>query len=165
MMTDEETYTAYHEAGHAVIGFVLGGQIDSVGLYAQADDWLPERLGDCHVNWGRVDANCDWQVQREVLTILAGPVAEMIYRGERLHPATFAPWRHDWQWAWRQGERLISDSSRRLQLLESILVWLHHHMRDDLCWAAIAAVADELLAHEYLEGEQLEDTLSFWIRP
>ncbi|WP_182864585.1 cell division protein FtsH [Stieleria mannarensis] len=163
-MDDDETLTAYHEAGHAVVGFALGGEIESVGLYAEADEWLPERFGDCHVNWGRVDAHSDWQVQREVLTILAGPVAEMIYRGEKLHPATFAPWQHDWAWAWQRGERLMRDPQRRTQLLESVVVLLHHHLSEDLCWAAIAAVSDELLAHEYLDAEQLAETLSFWIR-
>jgi hypothetical protein len=163
-VSDEETLTAYHEAGHAVIGYVLGGAIESVGLYAEADDWLPERFGDCHVNWGRVDATCDWQIQREVLTILAGPVAEMIYRGERLHPATFGPWQHDWDWAWERGAQLIADPRRRTRLLEAVVVWLHHHMQEDRCWAAIAAVTDELLAHEYLEADQLAETLSFWIR-
>lgn len=163
-MSDEETLTAYHEAGHAVVGYVMGGVIESVGLYAEGDDWLPERFGDCHVNWGRVDANCDWQIQREVLTILAGPVAEMIYRGEQLHPATFAPWQHDWHWAWQRSEQLIVDRQRRAQLLEAIIAWLHHHLSDDTCWAAIAAVSDELLAHEYLDDEQLAETLSFWIQ-
>lgn len=163
-MDDEETLTAYHEAGHAVIGFVLGGVIESVGLYAEADDWLPERFGDCHVNWGRVDARSDWQVQREVLTILAGPVAEMIYRGEKLHPATYGPWQHDWQWAWQRGQSLVQDVDRRRVLLEAVIHWLHLHMSEDLCWAAIAAVSDELLAHEYMDSDQLADTLAFWIR-
>ncbi|MCO8125197.1 cell division protein FtsH [Stieleria sp. TO1_6] len=161
---DDETLTAYHEAGHAVIGYVMGGQIESVGLYAEADEWLPERFGDCHVNWGRVHADSDWQIQREVLTILAGPVAEMIYRGEKLHPASYPPWQHDWHWAWQRGEKLIRDPGGRAALLESVVLWLHHHMNDDLCWAAIAAVSDELLAHETLDAEQLADTLSFWIR-
>lgn len=159
---DDDSLTAYHEAGHAVIGFVLGGQIESVGLYAEADDWLPERFGDCLVNWGRVDANANWQIQRELLTILAGPVAEMIYRGEKLHPATFPPWQHDWQWAWERSAMLIRDPKRRTEFLEAVIGWLHHHMVDDQCWAAIAAVSDELLAHEYLEAEQLADTLEFW---
>ena len=31
-------------------------------------------------------------------------------------------------------------------------------------WAAIAALADELLAHEVLEEESVEDILGFWFR-
>ena len=164
-MNDEETYTAYHEAGHAAIGYSLGGQIESVGMYAEADEWLPERYGDCLVNWGRVDVESDWQVQREVLTILAGPVAEAVYRGERIHPSAFAPWQHDWQWAVRRSRLLVADPIKRLVLIERMIGFLEDHIRDEVCWAAIAAVADELLAHEYLDSDQLADTLSFWIRP
>jgi hypothetical protein len=163
MTDDDETLTAYHEAGHAVVGHLLGGEIDSVGLYAEADEWLPERFGDCHVNWGRVLVDSDWQAQREIITILAGPVAEMIYRQERLHPATYPPWQHDWRWAWQRAERLIRAPERRTRFLETLVVWLHEHLSDDNAWAAVAAVSDELLAHEYLDQEQLADTLSFWI--
>ncbi|KAA5540478.1 cell division protein FtsH [Roseiconus nitratireducens] len=166
MMTidDDETYTAYHEAGHAVIGYALGGHIESVGMYAEADEWLPERFGDCHVNWGPMDPHVDWQRQREILTILAGPVAEMIYRSEKLHPAGFPPWQHDWHWAWQRSATWAPQPGPRRVLLESLIVWLHAHLSRDDCWAAVAAVADELLAHEYLDSDQLADTLAFWIR-
>lgn len=161
---DEDTLTAYHEAGHAVIGYALGGRIESIGMYAEADEWLPERFGDCRVNWGRVRADCDWQAQREILTILAGPVAEMIYRGEDMHPALFPPWQHDWQWAWTRSARLFREPNKRKGFLEATIASLKQHLNHDLCWAAIAAVSDELLAHEYLDEDQLEDTLAFWIR-
>lgn len=162
-MIDEETLTAYHEAGHAVIGYSLGGEIESAGLYAEADDWLPERYGDCLVNWGRVDANWDWQIEREVLTILAGPIAEMVYRGESLHPATYPPWQHDWHWALRRSEMLTPDPTKQLVLLGRFMRFLDSRIREQDCWAAIAAVADELSAHQWLDADQLEETLSFWI--
>ena len=162
-MDDEETLTAYHEAGHAVVGFALGARIESVNLGGEADDYLPERFGDCLVNWGPIDPAADWQRQREVLTILAGPVAEMIYRGEKLHPATFAPWQADWQQAFVHSQ-FIPNPVKRTRFLESVIVQLHHWLNDETCWAAVAAVSDELLAHENLEEEQLADILGFWIR-
>ena len=161
---DEDEWTAYHEAGHAVVGFLLGGQIESVGMYAEADDVLPERFGDCRVNWGRVRVDCDWQAQREILTILAGPVAEMIYREEPLHPATYGPWQHDWHWAWQRAARLFAAAEQRMVFLGAAMQSLKDHFADDWCWAAVGAVSDELLAHEYLEADQLIDTLSFWVR-
>jgi hypothetical protein len=161
---DEDELTAYHEAGHAVVGYFLGGQIESLGMYAEADEVLPERFGDCRVNWGRVRADCDWQVQREILTILAGPVAEMIYCGEPLDLATHGPWQHDWQWAWARSAQLFQPPEQRIAFLRAVLMSLKQSLSDDWCWAAVAAVSDELLAHEYLDGEQLIDTLSFWIR-
>lgn len=161
-MDDDETLTAYHEAGHAVIGYALGGLIEAVNLGGEPDD-LPRRFGDCRVNWGPIDVASDWQLVRELLTILAGPVAEMIYRGERLHPAVFGPWQHDWRIALERSNVLRGDLRTRTRLLEQLIVELHDRMKSDQCWAAVAAVADELLAHEFLEADQLADTLAFWI--
>ncbi|NNE00112.1 MAG: cell division protein FtsH [Pirellulaceae bacterium] len=163
MDDDDETLTAYHEAGHAVIGYALGARIERVQLGGEADDHLPERFGDCLVNWGMVHPDCTEQRQRELMTILAGPVAEMIYRGEPLHPAHYEPWQGDWQQAWDHCRDGVPDPIRRTGLLEQLIGQLHRRMSDDDCWAAVAAVADELLAHEFLDEEQLSDTLAFWL--
>ena len=161
---DEETLTAYHEAGHAVIGFALGAEIEAVQLGGEFDDELPNRFGECLVNWGPVDASCNWQRQRELLTILAGPVAEMIYRGEPLHPAHFGPWKDDLRQAWEHCAPFVADAERRTRLLEQLIRELYQRMNTDECWAAVAAVADELLAHELLDAEQLSDAVGFWLR-
>ena len=160
-MDDDETLTAYHEAGHAVVGYALGATIERVQLGGEADDDLPERYGDCLVNWGRVSPECSWQRQCELMTILAGPVAEMIYRGEPLHPAHYGPWQGDWQQAWMHCP--AKDDQTRTKILEQIILELRDRLSDDQCWAAIAAVADELLAHEHLDEEQLSGTLEFWL--
>ena len=162
--TDSETLTAWHEAGHAVIGFALGGRIESVSLGGEANDWLPDRFGDCIVNWGPVDKACGWQRQREIMTVLAGPVAEMIYRDETLHPAVFPPWKQDWEMALTLAEPFLADLQKRTAWLESVMAELYRRMNHESCWAAIGAVADELLTHESLEEEQLEATIGFWLR-
>lgn len=162
-MDDDETLTAYHEAGHAVVGYALGGRIESISLGGDDGEDLPRRFGDCRVNWGPVDTTADWQLQREIMTLLAGPVAEMIYRGEKLHPAFFGPWTEDWRLAFERGVVIAKDPELRTRALERLIVQLHGQMKTDDCWAAIAAVADQLLAHEYLEEDQLADTLAFWM--
>lgn len=161
---DEETLTAYHEAGHAVIGFALGARIESVQLWGEADDFLPARFGDCRVNWGRIDPNADFQRQREVLTILAGPVAEMVYTGDRPHPALFGPWQGDWLQANQIADGLVADLPARTHLLEKMIVRLHQVISSDGCWAAIAAVADELAAHDLVEEDRIQDIVGFWLR-
>ena len=163
MDDDEETLTAYHEAGHAVIGYALGAEIERIQLGGEADDHLPNRYGDCLVNWGRVNPDCSIQQQNELMTMLAGPVAEMIYRGEAFHPAHFGPWKGDWEQAWEHCRSSVVDPERRTRLLEELVRELYMRMSSDRCWAAIAAVADELLAHEYLEMDDLVDTLRFWV--
>ncbi|TWU57840.1 cell division protein FtsH [Rubripirellula reticaptiva] len=163
-LEDDETLTAYHEAGHAVVAHALGATIDSMQLWGEADEFLPDRFGDCRVNWGRVDPNLDWQRQREIMTYLGGPVAEMIYRSEPLHPALYGPWQDDWAKAMQTCDEIISDPQRRTQLLEKIIVTLHHHLGRDPYWPAIASLADELAAHEQLESDQIAEVLTFWIR-
>ena len=160
---EEDLLTAYHEAGHAVVGYALGGKIERIQLGGETVDHLPDQFGDCLINWGPVSSKCNWQTHRELLTILAGPVAEMIYRGEKLHPATFGPWQQDWQQALARCTNFLSDETACIAFLERLILDLYEKLSDDSAWAAIAAVADELLAHEYLEQEQLDDALQFWL--
>ncbi len=98
------------------------------------------------------------------LTILAGPVAEMVYRDEPLHPAHYGPWHSDWQMAWMLSETLVPDPARRTEMLEQLILQLHHFVKAEPCWPAIAALSDELTAHEFLEAEQIEETIGFWFR-
>lgn len=163
----DEVLTAYHEAGHAVIAYALGGTVHCLQLGGEADDWLPERFGECRIHWLRVSSRqppTQWQRQREVLTILAGPVAEMIYSGQPYHPACFGPAKGDWQLAWELVEPIVSSAPKRTRYLEEITLELYWRMQSDDLWAAIGAVADELLAHEFLERDQLSETLGFWMR-
>ena len=160
---DDETLTAYHEAGHVVVGYLLGARIDEVRLGSMIEDCLPNHFGDCLISWGRVDPKCEWQTQCEVLTMLAGPVAEMTYRGERYHPALFGPWRTDWQQAVERTSDIFLDPREQTKFLELLVMQLIQRMSDDRYWAAVAAVADELVAHESLSHEDIETTVSFWL--
>lgn len=161
---EDETATAWHEAGHAVVGFALGGKIESVQLGGEADDYLPERFGDCVVNWGPVLEDSDWHRQREVMTVLAGPAGEMLHLQQLFDPRTMPPWQYDWQLAIKLAEDLVPDLSRRVPWLGAVLNELYQRMNQEPVRSAVAAVADELLTHEYLESDQLEETIGFWLR-
>jgi hypothetical protein len=163
ILDDDETLTAYHEAGHAVIAFALGGVVAQLQLGGESEIEGVRQFGDCRIEWGRVDPQFDWQLQREVLTVLAGPVAEMVYRGEDLHPACFGAWQEDWRQAWEMGRVFGLDPTRRAQVLWQWMVHLKQLIQSEPCWPAVAALADALLAHEFLEREEAEEILEFWL--
>lgn len=165
---DDETVTAYHESGHAIIGCALGGTIESVSL-SQVSAWDdegtgPHRFGDCVVNWGRVDPGQKWQQQKELLTTLAGPVAEFVYLDRDLAEVNPATWEDDWMVARQLVARLQTDGVQQSKLLRDAVSRLQHVMADDGCWAAIAALADELTLGDEIEGYRVEELVRFWWR-
>ncbi|MFT5522863.1 MAG: ATP-dependent Zn protease [Pirellulaceae bacterium] len=154
--------TAYHEAGHAVIAMLLGGRVASVTIDPENDDG-PERYGDTKVEWLR-DRFSDKEFHENLVQVaLAGPVAEMIYRGEPLHPGFVAEWSGDWRTAWEMAAALHSDEQKRLQYLELTTTHLHRLLKKEPYWSALAAVSDNLLAHERLDNEELEDIVRAWL--
>ena len=52
---------------------------------------------------------------------------------------------------------------KRLAYLEQSTVNLQRLLNRDEHWAALAAIVDSLLAHETLEGEEVEDIVSHWL--
>lgn len=51
----------------------------------------------------------------------------------------------------------------RLAYLERVSIQLYHRLNKDDLWAALASLADHLLAHESLEGEQVEEIVGEWL--
>ena len=153
---------AYHEAGHAFMAIYLGGQVRSVTITPDNDDG-PDRYGDVQVLWQH-DQFTERELCENMLRVaLAGPVSEMIHRGEPLHPGFVAEWSTDWAEAWNTAAALHTDDKRRLAYLEKTTVELYRTLERDDHWAALAAVVDNLLAHETLEGEQVEEIIAQWI--
>ena len=154
--------SAYHEAGHAFIALHVGAQVRSVTIEPDHDDG-PARHADIQIQWP-----CDQLTDRElrerlVLVALAGPVAEMIHSGEPCHPGMVAEWADDWRSAWDAAQPLVPDERQRLAFLEQAVVQLHRVMERDEHWAALAAIVDNLLAFETLEGEDVEEIFQQWL--
>ncbi len=155
--------TAYHEAGHAFIASYAGGRVLSVTIAPDWDDG-PARYGDTQVAWRRSEFKKRELADKLVLVALAGPVAELIYRGEPWHPAVIAEWADDWSQAHHEATPFVHDLLQRTRWLERLVKQLHELLSDDRHWDAIAGIADHLLAHETLEQECYDDIVANWLR-
>jgi ATP-dependent Zn protease len=154
--------TAYHEAGHALMAHLLGGKVRLVTIEPDNDDG-PVRYGDTLVLWRRAGIGEKEFATMAVQVCLAGPVAEMIYSGEPYHPGFVAEWAADWRDAWEAAVPLHADERKRLKYLEDVSIQLYHRLKEDGLWAALASLADNLLAHDTLESEQVEEILGEWL--
>jgi hypothetical protein len=153
---------AYHEAGHALMAHLLGGEVRTVTIEPDNDDG-PERQGDTQVVWRRSRMSEKEFAQTTVQVCLAGPVAEMIYSGDPYHPGLVAEWAADWREAWEAAVPLHADERKRLKYLEDVSIQLYHRLKEDDLWAALASLADNLLAHETMEAEQVEEIVGEWL--
>ena len=149
---------AYHEAGHVLMAVLLGARVTQVTIEPDADDG-PQRYGDTQVVWRRRGVSEQEYARKAVQVCLAGPVAEMIYTGDPYHPGLVVEWAADWQAAWEAALPLHAGERQRMAYLEEVSIQLYHRMKADDLWGALAALADNLLAHETLEREQIEEIL------
>jgi ATP-dependent Zn protease len=155
--------TAYHESGHALMALLLGGKVQQVTIEPQDDDG-PERYGDTQVRWRRSGTSEKEFAKKAVQVSLAGPAAEMIYSGDPYHPGMVAEWAADWRDAWEAAASLYADERKRLEYLEEVSIQVYHRLKRDDLWAALAALADHLLAHETLDSEQVEEAVEEWLQ-
>ena len=151
---------AYHEAGHAVMGVALGGRIVHASIEPPDDDG-PLRYGESILQWPAADSN--GLAMAEIKVSLAGPVAEMIYSGNSVKIACVPEFANDWHRAFESAALLRSPLTAQIRLLSQIEDSVRTFLEKDHHWAAVAAAADELLAHETIEHECLDEIVAFWI--
>ena len=154
--------TAYHEAGHVFMAIYLGARVRSVTIEPDRDEG-PDRFGDTQVEWDLGRFTRRELHEKSALVALAGPVAEMIHRGEPYHPGFVAEWAADWREAWEAAAGVVPDQKQRLAYLEQATAQLYRTLNRDEHWAALAAITDELLAHETIDGEQAEEIMQQWL--
>jgi len=154
--------TAYHEAGHAWMAVLTGARVVSVTIEPDWDDG-PERYGDTQVAWQRSRFSERELTESGVLVSLAGPVAEMAYHGDPYHPGFVAEWAEDWRAAWDGAAALLAKPSQRMAYLESETAKLRRLLDQENHWAAVAEIADQLLAHDRLEAEDVAACVRQWL--
>ena len=150
---------AWHEAGHALAALFLGGVVREVTLESERDGLA----GHAAVEWPAGADVGEAGARRMAAVALAGPVAELVFRGEDVldDPDAVAAWRADWDEAerWlgealaRSGETAESrNAERREELRRAILRELHGWFDESEGYERLARVADALDAHETLDA-------------
>ena len=135
---------AYHESGHAVMAHVQGRRIKpvSVGKRAKAS-----RRVSAHPmsDWSQPNAS-GTQVERQVLVIFAGQVAQELLAGGQSCRGEDYP----------QAKTLASNVAHEEAELNAYLRWLRirarNILRDPTNWAAVKALAQALRAENEIRG-------------
>jgi hypothetical protein len=160
MTDDQDEITAYHEAGHVVMAVKTGGRIVRASIAPPWDDEI-ERYGETITVWNSLSAP---EIYRyEIAVSLAGPVAEMIFNNEEVEVKVVAEWQADWSRAMISALQLAKDEAQAMILLNRGTDSIRQFMNSDAGWAAVASVADLLLAHETVEHEQCLEAVGFWL--
>lgn len=133
--------TAYHEAGHAVVGLALGRPVQEVSILGDRT-----HLGWCEFHKGGFRPSEDW-LEREILIALGGIAAEIRHFGD-FDPKGAA---RDQQYVrrlavQRAGERKAERLERRLLAKSVHLLGQKNH------WRAVELIAKELLARGAISG-------------
>ena len=154
--------SAYHESGHAFMAIYVGARVRCMTIEPDWDDG-PARHADIQIEWPLDRFSERVHQEKSIQVAMAGPVAEMIHSGEPYHPGFVAEWATDWKAAWEAARTLVPHERKRLAYLEQTTVKVYRLLEQDQNWAALAAIVDHLLAHEELEGEEVEDIVRQWL--
>lgn len=157
-MHDSDEVTAWHEAGHAVVATILGGEVDTVSIESE-DDFT---AGDTRVLWRVGDAH--EQATNDIQAALAGPVTEMVFLGEYDFLRIKAEHQVDWEVVAESIRRMRLSPQRGADLLNKLSAELYRVIRTDHVWSAIADVAERLQIDGTIDGETVRDQVGFWMR-
>jgi len=147
----ERARTAYHEAGHLVIGMLFGFRCSSVSIRPDETRGslgrvvpLGEHTGQAAVDLGR------GSVERWLCVLFAGCAAEVRFAPDARDAAREAA-RGDNEQAEHYLERagIANDSTRHLLRTRTAELVEEH-------WATIESVARALLKHEEFEADEVE---------
>ena len=149
-------------AGHATVGYALGGSVEAIQLDGENE------VTGAKIFWGMQDflatlnGEINTQHQMEILTVLAGPAAELVYRGEPITLGAVATLET------RSEYGLEVAAARRCKSPRSIRADEQNHRpveRGDQRRAMLVRcrVTRRCTAYEYLEEDQVEEILAFWM--
>ena len=154
-MPKKELVTAYHEAGHAVVGHFLGStpkllsKIPGKGFVGVAR--FRNQFAGISLEWDR-SGRAHMRVQREIMICLAGPIAQRKssprswrrYHGGRDHDTAF-----------ELALRIYPDSC------DDFVKWLSQETTAIIGakWNYVEGLAKELYTRQTMTGSQIDETI------
>jgi len=145
----ERARTAYHEAGHLVIGMLFGFRCSSVSIRPDETRGSLGRVVPLEVHGGQVavEISREW-VERWLFVLFAGYAAEVRFAPDARDAAREGA-RGDDEQADEHLERAgMANDSTRLLLRARTAELVEQH------WAAIESVARALLKHEEFDSDE-----------
>lgn len=154
--TIDRRHTAYHEAGHAVIGLILGYEVSKVTIRPRYSylgmAWTSRKRhssqGSTEVQAGSTESDDFGHICIE----LAGPLAEQLVNSAPFEELIWRGSEGDWQAAQRRARRIDRRRAHALidLLMEETRPLVEQHRE------AIARVAAALLERETLTGDAIK---------
>jgi ATP-dependent Zn protease len=147
----EEKLLAYHDAGHAVAGHVLGLTVERLSIVPDEHyAGLADVLDSAH---GSPEESDDY-LRRHLVCFLAGAVAEEILTGEPVELGPGSMYRGDWNGATDCVVALAGkDVKRQAAESEEAFTKTRAILREN--WAVVVALAEALIEHRELTREQV----------
>lgn len=143
---------AWHEAGHAVVAHLLGGEVQTVSLEPEED----ELEGRASVLWSGVDPRS--LARMSIAVALAGPAAEWAYQGGGEPEAESAQqWGADWREVELRLAELSGDAAEQRRMLLELWAETQRLLADADVRERVARVAEALEAHGTLDRDLFLD--------
>lgn len=149
--------TAYHEAGHAVMAWILRVKVRSATIAPDREAGIAGSVSHEKLLLGKCPETIDSDRQRIraeklIMVLLAGPIAQVLY-----NPRSFR--RYHAGFDWNRVVRLsgmctesVSTSERHIEYLEGRI---KDHLRNPEKWKLVTKVADELLGNTTVDGARV----------
>ncbi len=147
----ERECTAYHEAGHAVVTYLVGRELDHISI-----DHEDESSGRCQELHRYVTESRE-AVEDEVMILLAGRIAEERFKGEPVADRLTASDDHD---AADMASFVYSDPEELDAYLKLLAIRTKNLVGEPGTWSAIMLVATELQATGHIDGVRIAELIA-----
>jgi ATP-dependent Zn protease len=139
--------TACHEAGHAVMAWLVGRPVQKVTIAAGHLQFGGMRLGACELKRGKSRSSDD-PLEDMALILLAGMVAESRFTGQDASAGA----REDLRHVQSLIDSRASTEKQASKLFRRLLDKAEYLLYDDPAWLAVEAIAAELIERTTLSG-------------